>query len=100
VLDLRNQNAAGHLKRVRAARRSGSDADVVSVYTLDEAFWLDGLPTDPDILSAQPKAVVVGLVLGNRAKPSSTTDYSDRPKSAGTDSKTKTSMAKSKPAKA
>ena len=49
VLDLRAENA-----RARTP-----------LYSLRESFWVDGLPTDPQITGAQPNAVVVGLFPGN-----------------------------------
>ena len=51
-----------------------------ALYSLRESFWIDGLPTDPQISGAKPNAVVVGLFPGNQPKPSSTTTYSKRPR--------------------
>lgn len=80
ILDLRTINGAGHKTRTASRRRQGQPSDHVSLYTLDESFWLDGLPSDPQILHSAKKAVIVGLIPGNRPRPSSTTTYSRRPK--------------------
>lgn len=64
ILDLRAENAAAK----------------TALYTLRESFWVDGLPTDPQITGARSNTVVVGLLPGNQPKPSSTTTYSKRPR--------------------
>ncbi len=50
-----------------------------ALYRLRESFWVDGLPTDPQITQAVPNAVIVGLFPGNQARPSATTKYSRSP---------------------
>jgi len=82
VLDLRDSNAAGHADRAKESRRRGQPADHTSLYTLAEGFWVDALPTDPQLPHMRPKAVIIGLVPGNRPRPSSTTPYSKRPAAA------------------
>ena len=79
VMDLRSVNAVGHLKTRRRARKDGSEAKPVSLYSLDESFWVDALEPDPQVTGARGNAVLVGLVPGNRTKPSGTTDYSRPP---------------------
>ncbi|MBM7115712.1 hypothetical protein I3V78_19350 [Archangium primigenium] len=80
VLDVRAENAARHVVRRRAVRKAGQpDTPGFKLYSLHEAFWVTGLPVDPQIANAKENAVVVGLVQGNRVKPSSTTTYSSRP---------------------
>jgi hypothetical protein len=84
ILDARTGNSARHVKRSRAARKSGqTDTPGSKLYSLREAFWITGMPGDPQITDAKENAVVVGLVQGNRAKPSSTTTYSGRPRTRG-----------------
>lgn len=81
ILDARATNSGRHVARRRAARKAGQpDGPGVKLYPLREAFWVTGLPVDPQITNPQPNAVVIGLVQGNRARPSSTTPYSRRPK--------------------
>lgn len=82
VLDLRDSNAAGRADHAKKRRRAGQPADPTSLYTLEDGFWVDGLPTDPQLPHMKPKAVIVGLVPGNRPRPSSTTTYSKRPSAA------------------
>ena len=82
VLDLRDSNAGGHANRAKKRRRGGQPAGHTSLYTLEEGFWVDALPTDLQLPHMKPKAVIVGLVLGNRPRPSSTTTYSERPATA------------------
>ncbi len=84
VLDLRESNAAGHADHAKKRRRAGQPADHKSLYTLEDGFWVDGLPTDPQLPYMKPKAVIVGLVPGNRPRPSSTTTYDKRPPAART----------------
>ncbi len=50
-----------------------------ALYRLREGFWVDGLPTDPQITDAAPNAVIIGLFPGNQARPSATTTYSRSP---------------------
>jgi hypothetical protein len=82
ILDLREENAAGHQKARRKGQGSpaSSAPSPVSLYALPESFWIDGLAPDPQVVGAQQKAVVVGLVPGNRSLPSSKTTYSRAPK--------------------
>jgi hypothetical protein len=74
LLDLRKGNATGG----RTAKKGGSTpaSSPVSLYSLPESFWVDGLLADPQIRGAAPNAVLVGLVPGNRLRPSSKTVYS------------------------
>jgi hypothetical protein len=80
ILDLRTSNGAGHQDQVKAARRAGMGSQVSGLYSLCDSFWLDALPTDSQICSARPSLVLIGLVPGNRARPSSKTRYSQRPR--------------------
>lgn len=81
ILDARAENSSRHVIRRRATRKAGrTDGPGVKLYPLNEAFWVTGLPVDPQITAARQNAVVVGLVQGNCAKPSSTTTYSGRPR--------------------
>lgn len=106
ILDLRAENAIGDVasddaaaagrpsatsgrgrgadKRsgARAVRRPARPTSRRSLYSLRESFWMDGLAPDPQVVGARLKAVIVGLVPGNRPKPSSTTVYSRRPSGA------------------
>ena len=82
VLDLRDSNAAGHADHAKKRRRGGQPADHTSLYTLEDGFWVDALPPDPQLPHMKTKAVIVGLVPGNRPRPSSTTTYSERPAAA------------------
>jgi hypothetical protein len=82
ILDLRGSNAAGHADHAKERRRHGQPADHTSLYTLEDGFWVDALPLDPQLPHMKPKAVIVGLVPGNRPRPSSTTTYSERPAAA------------------
>lgn len=82
VLDLRASNAAGHQVQRRAARKSESNLTVPGLYHIRDSFWVESMPADPDLPTATTKAVVVGLVPGNRPLPSSMTTYSKRPASA------------------
>jgi hypothetical protein len=79
VLDLRDVNAASHAKQAKQRRRQKQAPVHQSLYTLDEGFWVDALQLDSQLPHVQPKAVVIGLVPGNRPRPSSTTTYSARP---------------------
>jgi hypothetical protein len=79
ILDLRHSNNAGHRKRSAQRKAGEGEGDSpVSLYHLAESFWVDSLPTDPQVPTASPNAIVVGLVPGNRPRPSSTTKYSKR----------------------
>jgi hypothetical protein len=80
ILDLRASHAQAHRKRAAEARREGSAFQATSLYTVDEAFWVDALPVDAQLSNARPKAVIVGAIPGNRPNPSSTTRYSVRPR--------------------
>lgn len=81
ILDARAENSARHVKRGLAAHNASQPTTSGSkLYSLREAFWVTGLPVDPQIADAKENVVVVGLVQGNRAKPSSTTTYSRRPR--------------------
>jgi hypothetical protein len=81
ILDLRKSNAAGHLKRRRALRKEGAaPAAPASLYSVRDSYWVDQLPEDPDVRQAGANALLVGLVQGNRPRPSSTTSYSRAPK--------------------
>lgn len=82
ILDLRADNAVGHKGRVKAAKKANKSVSARALYTLNDSFWCEILPTDPEIESAERCVVVVGIVPGNRPKPSSQTTYSERPKSA------------------
>ncbi len=83
ILDLRAQNSDRHLARRRAGRRSAKGAGTqraeppaTKIYSVRDSFWIDGLPGDPQITGPESNAVLVGLIPGNRAKPSSSTVYS------------------------
>jgi hypothetical protein len=80
VLDLRDVNAAGHVSRTKQRRRQKQPPAHHSLYTLEDGFWIDGLPLDPQLPHMKPQVVVVCLVPGNRPRPSSTTTYSVRPR--------------------
>lgn len=82
ILDLRDINAAGHVDRAKERKRRRTAASHPSLYSLEDGFWVDTLTRDPQLPHMKPKAVVVGLVPGNRPRPSSTTTYSERPASA------------------
>lgn len=84
ILDLRDIHAGGASQKAMGKRkRSQPVTDQVveqySLYSLQESFWIDQLPVDPQIENAKNNAVVVGLVPGNRSKPSLTTKYSRKP---------------------
>jgi hypothetical protein len=74
ILDLREAHASSHRKR-----RNTSGTQPRSVYSLAAGFWVDGLTVDPQVASAEPNAVVIGLFPGNQPTPSSMTAYSSRP---------------------
>lgn len=84
VLDLRAANA-GHQNKKPSTRKGSQRVEVdesykhYSLYSLTHSFWVDGLSVDPYIQNAPKNAVVVGLVPGNRLKPSSMTEYSRKP---------------------
>ena len=81
VLDLRKSNAGGHLKRRRALKREGvAPAAPASLYSVRDSYWVDQLPGDRDVGQARANALLVGLVQGNRPRPSRTTAYSRAPK--------------------
>ncbi len=81
VLDLRRENAGGHQVRRRAARKAGEpDGPGAKAYSLREGFRTTGLAPDPQLPDPRLNAVVVGLFRGNRPKPSSTTQYSKKPR--------------------
>lgn len=82
ILDLRACNAAAHKERVKASKSTNKSDSGRSLYTLNDSFWCESLPVDPDIENAERSVVVIGLVPGNRPKPSSQTTYSQRPKAA------------------
>jgi hypothetical protein len=82
ILDLRDANATGHADRAKERRRRGQPTDHPSLYTLEDGFWVDALSLDPQLPHMKPKAVIIGLVPGNRPRPSSTTTYSERPAAA------------------
>ncbi|MBN8560223.1 MAG: hypothetical protein J0L70_06860 [Leptolyngbya sp. UWPOB_LEPTO1] len=82
VLDLRSIHAGG--SSPKAPRRSPEESSqpVIAkhaLYSLQESFWVDQLPVDPQIENAKHNAVMIGLVPGNRSKPSSMTKYSRKP---------------------
>jgi hypothetical protein len=80
ILDLRAVNAAGHVAQAKPRRRRNLPPENISLYSLGEGFWLDTLPLDAQLPQMKSKVVIVGLVPGNRPRPSSTTTYSSRPK--------------------
>ena len=80
ILDLRGLHAYGH--REAAGRQENPGAKKYSLYSLQASFWIDSLPSDPQIQEHIPNAVIVGLIPGNRTRPSSTTNYSRRPAKA------------------
>ncbi len=82
VLDLRAGNAAGHRNQKRTTRTNGGQTPVAGLYHLRDSFWVESMPPDPDLPNATSKAVIVGLVPGNRPLPSSMSTYSRRPVSA------------------
>jgi hypothetical protein len=75
ILDLRKEHASAHRKR-----RDTAGDQPRSVYSLAAGFWVDGLTTDPQVVGADPNAVVIGLFPGNQPIPSSMTTYSARPR--------------------
>lgn len=84
ILDLRDVHAGEASQKV-SQKRQGSEQPSQQViarqalYSLQESFWVDQLPVDPQIENAKHNAVVIGLVPGNRSKPSSMTKYSRKP---------------------
>lgn len=52
----------------------------ISLYSLEESFWVQSLDPDPQIVNAKRNGVVIGLVPGNRQHPSDTTNYSNAPR--------------------
>ncbi|MHB1032971.1 MAG: hypothetical protein ACYC0X_34955 [Pirellulaceae bacterium] len=80
ILDLRASNAAAHQTNQRAARKRGEKHEPVSLYSLEDGFWIEVLPADPQLPESTPKVVIVGLVPGNLPLPSSRTAYSRRPR--------------------
>lgn len=83
ILDLRDSNAAGHIKTVRQKRKREQREQVAnhtSLYTLEDSFWVDALSPDPQLPHMKSNAVIIGLVPGNRPRPSRTTKYSQRPR--------------------
>jgi hypothetical protein len=74
LLDLRKGNAGGG----KTAKKGGAmpAPPPVSLYSLRDSFWVDGLSADPQIQGAAANAVIIGLVPGNRLRPSSKTVYS------------------------
>ncbi len=84
VLDLRDIHAGSASQKAMGKRKKSQPVtdqvvEQYSLYSLQESFWIDQLPVDPQIENAKNNAVVVGLVPGNRSKPSSTTKYSQKP---------------------
>lgn len=77
ILDLRASNAGKPPEN--ADSKQEAITEPYSSYTLKESFYTDGLPTDPQLENPQKKAVIVGLVQGNRPKPSWLTSYSRKP---------------------
>jgi hypothetical protein len=84
ILDLRDANSGRPPKksgRKTAANKTDESKELYSLYSLKDSFWVDGLSGDPHLQNPQKNSVVVGLVPGNRPKPSSTTRYSRKPSS-------------------
>jgi hypothetical protein len=84
ILDLRDANSGRLPKKVgrkTTSNRTDEADELYSLYSLKDSFWVDGLLGDPQLQNPQKNAVVVGLVPGNRPKPSSTTRYSRKPSS-------------------
>ena len=79
ILDLRDLHARKHKKRRAQAQRTGTENTLIAQYGWYDGFWVETLPLDPQLPSAKPNAVIVGLIPGNRPRPSSTTRYSTRP---------------------
>jgi hypothetical protein len=84
ILDLRDIHSGESLKKASRRRKNVQQTEEhfverYSLYSLQESFWIDHLPIDPQIMSAKSNAVVIGLVPGNRSKPSSMTKYSRKP---------------------
>lgn len=80
ILDLREIHARKHQDRRTQARRAGEDTTITAQYGWDDGFWIETLPPDPQLPTAKSNAIVIGLIPGNRARPSSTTLYSKRPR--------------------
>lgn len=83
VLDLRQVNSGANLQRRRANKKSGNvspNDEFIKLYSLREGFWIDGYEVSSQLPHTNRNAIVICLVPGNRTKPSSMTDYSDRPK--------------------
>lgn len=79
ILDLRDSHARGNRK---TGGRKAPAGEKYALYGLSASFWIDSLPPDPQVSAACPNAVIVGLIPGNRLRPSSTTIYSQRPAEA------------------
>jgi hypothetical protein len=79
ILDLRNLHAQKHRTRKSKTHQVEEKAEMVSLYSWQEGFWVDSLPVDPQVPQARPKAIVICAIPGNRPTPSSTTLYSSRP---------------------
>lgn len=79
ILDLRDRNAERHRDRHRRKGAPHPPPERVKLYSLRESFWIDGLPPDPQVYTAEENAVLVGLYPGNRPRPSSMTTYSSAP---------------------
>jgi hypothetical protein len=82
ILDLRDLHAQKHRTRRTKARQVEKKAEMVSLYSWRDGFWVDSLPVDPQVPRARPKAIVICAIPGNRPVPSSTTKYSSRPSQA------------------
>jgi hypothetical protein len=86
VLDLRVSDSGSSIKKKQRGQSNFLTSDTtdevntpVKLYSLKESFWVDSLSVDPQIQSAARNVVVIGLVPGNRRKPSSLTTYSRKP---------------------
>lgn len=82
ILDLRDTNSGRVSKKPRQKailNEFNEVHDSYSLYSLKDSFWVDGLPGDPHLQNPQQNVAVVGLVPGNRPKPSSLTKYSRKP---------------------
>lgn len=80
ILDLRESLSQSHRDTRKKSPASPRVDRHYSLYTVDEGFWVDALLPDPQILGSRSKAVVIGMIPGNRPKPSHTSKYSKRPR--------------------
>lgn len=81
ILDLRSGNAGDVVPKRVSAQKTGPFPAPNPLYHLSDCFRIESMPPDPDMPGASTKAVVIGLIQGNRPLPSSMSAYSRRPRS-------------------